>query len=171
MEIEPIDPAFREVWDRVNGGSRSVPSFVSFPDPPAGAAPGPNPDPTPNPEPEPLSRLLSLERQRRQAYQSLGLSGPAEDCLKRIRLISTARFFCFDPPAGEAASLPRLAFPSRREGLRRLWRLEDAARRDFSALAQAGGDAPLRQAMEQCAALCETTCRRLWNLVLNSASN
>ena len=167
LEIEPIDPAFREVWNRVNGGGHSVPSFVSFPESPA----EPTPEPKSSPEPEPLSRLLSAERQRRQAYQALGLSGPAEDCLKRIRLLTIASFFCFDPPPREAAPLPRLTFPSWCEGVRRLWRLEDAARQDFSALAQNSEGDPLRQALEQCARLCETTCRRLWNMMLNCVPN
>ena len=167
MEIEPIDPAFREVWNRVNGGGHSVPSFISFPECPA----EPAPEPKPSPEPDALSRLLSAERQRRQAYQYLGLSGPAEDCLKRIRLIATARFFCFDPSPREAAPLPQLTFPSWNEGVRRLWRLEDAARQDFSALAQNSEGDPLRQALEQCAHLCETTCRRLWNMMLNCVPN
>lgn len=158
MEIEPIDPAFRRVWSRVNGGSPSIPPFVSFPAPESTA------------EPAPLSRQLQAERQRRQAYQRMGLAGPAEDCLRRIRLLSTARFFCFDPPFGTGAPLPRLSFPTWCQGVRSLWQMEDAARQDYLTLAQDSESDPLRQTLEQCAGLCQTTRQRLWQMVLNGCS-
>lgn len=162
MEIEPIDPAFRRVWSRVNGGGPSVPSFVSFPPPEAA--------PEANTASAPLSRQLRAERQRRQAYRRMGLAGPAGDCLSRIRLLSTARFFCFDPPFGEGAPLPRLDFPTWCQGVRSLWQMEDAARQDYLALAQDCESEPLRQALEQCAGLCQTTRQRLWQMVLNGCS-
>lgn len=162
LEIEPIDPAFRRVWSRVNGGGPSVPSFVSFPPPEAA--------PEADTSSAPLSRLLRAERQRRQAYQRMGLAGSAGDCLKRTQLLSTARFFCFDPPFVEGPPLPRLAFPTWCQGVRSLWKLEDEARQDYLTLARDCESDPLRQALEQCAGLCQTTRQRLWQMVLNGCS-
>lgn len=157
LEIEPIDPAFRRVWSRVSSGGPSVPPFVSFPSPEAG--------PDANAESAPLSRQLRGERQRRQAYLRMGLAGPAGDCLERLRLLTAARFFCYDAPSREDGPLPQLTFPSWCQGVRSLWLLEDAARGEYLSLAEAAGSEPLRQALERCAGLCRTTQERLWRMV------
>lgn len=146
MEIKSADPEFVRVWSRVER-------------PPAEEGPKPQPELA-----EFLAGRLHAEGERLVAYRGLGLFGPAQQCAARVAGLRRGLFFLTGETALPDPGRPT-PYPSRQEGIRRLYLAEGGAETDYRRWAAMAVDPILVRLLHTCADSCATARQQLWQAV------
>ena len=148
MEIQPTDPEFVRVWNRVKGENGA-----------------PAPAQASGEWEEFLTGKIRAELQRRRDYLALGLSAPARDSLARAKKLSAAWFFRsgtrYLPLTGGHPN----RYPNRPEAIRQLYQGERLSEQDYLRAKETCSEEELQLVFDACADACRATCRTLWKIV------
>lgn len=152
LEIQPVDPEFVRVWNRV----KPSPS-------PAGAQPE-----VPAREDswgEFLTGKIRSELQRARDYRALGLVRPERESMARAKKLSAAWFFRSGErylPLGWGKAN---RYPGPGAAIRQLYQGEQLSEQDYLRAGAACEDDTLRQVFDFCARGCQKARQALWDVV------